>query len=73
MRIVLDIEASNLLNSDSIDYKASPYKLKDTFKIWCIVAKDIDTKEIFVFRQEEILTTFVEFYKKATTIEGGIP
>ena len=68
MRIVLDIEASNLLNSDSIDYKASPYKLKDTFKIWCIVAKDIDTKEIFVFRQEEILTTFVEFYKKATTV-----
>ena len=35
--IVWDIEATNLLNSDSIDYTAVPYKLKGNFKIHCIV------------------------------------
>ena len=68
MRIVLDIEANNLLNNESIDYTASPYKLKDSFRIWLIVCKDIDTGEIFKFYEDEIKTTFVEFYKKATTV-----
>lgn len=35
--IVWDIESTNLLNSSSIDYTAIPYKLKDSFKIHCIV------------------------------------
>lgn len=35
--IVWDIEANNLLNSESIDYTSIPYKLKDSFKIHCIV------------------------------------
>ena len=35
--ITWDIEATNLLNSESIDYTAIPYKLKDSFKIHCIV------------------------------------
>lgn len=35
--IVWDIEATNLLNSESIDYTSIPYKLKDSFKIHCIV------------------------------------
>lgn len=68
MRVVLDIEASGLLNEDSIDYTQSPYKLRDTFKIWCIVVKDIDTKEIFVFKENEVKTKFVELYKKVTTV-----
>ena len=68
MRIVFDIEASNLLNNDSIDYTASPYKLKDSFKIWCIVTKDIDTKEVRVFNQDEILSEFVQYYKQASVI-----
>ena len=68
MRIVLDIEANGLLNSDSIDYSCSPYKLKESFRIWCIVAKDIDTKQIFVFTEDEVKTKFVEFYKKANAV-----
>lgn len=35
--IVWDIEANSLLNSESIDYTSIPYKLKDSFKIHCIV------------------------------------
>ena len=35
--IVWDIESTSLLNSASIDYTSVPYKLKDSFKIHCIV------------------------------------
>lgn len=68
MRIVLDIESSNLLNNESIDYTTSPYKLKESYRIWLIVCKDIDTGEVHVFREEDIRNKFVDFYKKATTI-----
>jgi hypothetical protein len=35
--VVWDIEANNLLNSDTIDYTTVPYKLKPSFKLHCIV------------------------------------
>lgn len=68
MRLVVDIEANNLLNDSSIDYTASPYKLKDTFRIWCIVTKDIDTKEIRVFKEDQIITEFVPYFKQASVV-----
>ena len=68
MRLVVDIEANNLLNNSSIDYTASPYKLKDTFRIWCIVTKDIDTKEIRVFKEDQIISEFVPYFKQATSV-----
>jgi len=68
MRIVLDIEANNLLNNESIDYTASPYKLKESFRIWLIVCKDIDTGKVYTFEEDDIKTKFVEFYKQATTV-----
>lgn len=36
--LVFDIESNNLLNQETIDYTTVPYKLKDTFKMHCIVA-----------------------------------
>jgi len=36
-KIAWDIEATNLLNESSIDYTSVPYKLKDSYKIHCIV------------------------------------
>lgn len=68
MRVVLDIEANNLLNSESIDYTASPYKLKDSFKIHLIVCKDIDTNELHIFRKEAVYKDFPKFYKGLTTV-----
>lgn len=68
MRIVLDIEANGLLNDKTIDYKSSPYKLKDNYRIWCIVCKDIDTKEVYVFREDQVKTDFVEFTKGITCL-----
>lgn len=44
-----DIEANNLLNKESIDYLASPYKLKETFDMHCIVLENQDTGEIIAF------------------------
>lgn len=44
-----DIESTNLLNNDTIDYLASPYKLKDTFNIHCIVLENHETGEILAF------------------------
>lgn len=41
-RKTVDIEASDLLNENSVDYTASPYKLKDDFHIWCLVQRDLD-------------------------------
>jgi hypothetical protein len=70
MHCVIDIESSNLLNNESIDYTASPYKLKDDYRIWLIVAKDIDTGQIHVFRENDIRSTFIEFYKGLTTCIG---
>lgn len=56
MRLAFDIEASGLLDSTTIDYTQSPYKLKDNFVIHCAVFKDIDTNEYYKFVQEECYT-----------------
>lgn len=37
--ITWDLESTGLLNSSSIDYSKVPYKLKDSFKIHCIVVE----------------------------------
>lgn len=48
-----DIEANNLLNNESIDYLGSPYRLKDSFEMHCIVLEDHDTGEIIAFYNGE--------------------
>ncbi|WNL63459.1 hypothetical protein [Citrobacter phage Tr1] len=48
-----DIESNNLLNNESVDYLASPYKLKDTFEMHCIVLENQDTGEIVAFHDGE--------------------
>lgn len=71
MRRAIDIEASNLLNHETIDYLKAPYELKSTFQIWCLVSRDIDNPllvhkyvglaEITKFIEEELpqITTLV--------------
>lgn len=48
-KFVFDIESTGLANCTSIDYSKEGYPLKDTFRIHCIVAQDVDTKNIFAF------------------------
>jgi DNA polymerase I-like protein with 3'-5' exonuclease and polymerase domains len=47
--ITWDIEGTGLLNSETIDYKSSPYKLKDNFKFHSIVVEDHETGELTAF------------------------
>lgn len=44
-----DIESNNLLNDESVDYLSSPYRLKDSFDMHCIVCESHETGEIIAF------------------------
>lgn len=56
-KIVIDIEGNGLR--------------EDITKVWCVVAKDIDSQEIYRFRPEDLGSdSFYEIFDKATTIIG---
>lgn len=65
-RVVYDIEANGLLDETTIDYTSSPYKLRDSFVIHCLVAKDIDSGEVFKFVQDEVKTAFPQFTEQVS-------
>ena len=70
MKLVFDIEASGLLNDETIDYTASPYVLKDHYKFHCLVIKNIDTGEVLEF-DPQTFKNGVEYIKtNATTLIG---
>lgn len=68
MDITFDCESNNLLNSDTIDYKASPYKLKDSFTMHCIVVEEHDTGNIIAFYDGTSIVLDGRSHK--TTFEG---
>ena len=45
MDFVIDIEANDLL-ANAIDYSSMPFKLKDTFKVHCVVIRHIDSGRV---------------------------
>lgn len=47
--ITFDIESNNLLNQETIDYCASPYRLKDSFKMHFIVVEEHNSGNIIAF------------------------
>jgi hypothetical protein len=53
MRLAFDLEASGLLDETTVDYTASPWKLKENFKVHCAVFLDIDTGAYYKFVQDE--------------------
>lgn len=77
MEITFDIEANNLLNEDSIDYEASPFKLKDTFKTHSIVVEEHLTGKLVAFYDgDKILLdgrTYEGDGEYTTTLEGYPP
>lgn len=44
-RLVVDIEASNLL-ANMLDFSSLPYKMNSDARLWCIVVRDVDTDEV---------------------------
>lgn len=54
MRLVFDTEAKNLLNSSSIDYNASPFRLRDSRFMHCAGFKEHGTEQRFMFEADDI-------------------
>jgi DNA polymerase I-like protein with 3'-5' exonuclease and polymerase domains len=50
--VIWDKESKNLLNSDSIDYLASPYKLKDPEFVHCTGFVDLNSDDEWMFGPE---------------------
>lgn len=44
-RLVVDIEASNLL-ANMLDFSSLPYKMNSEASLWCVVIRDVDTDEV---------------------------
>ena len=53
-RIVLDIEANNLLEP-MLDFTQRPLKLKESSKLWCINIRSLETNESITFIPPNIL------------------
>lgn len=69
--VVWDIEANNLLNSESIDYLSIPYRLKDTFKIHCIVCDVVIGSKRFIYAFYDGETIVLDGRKHSSIIEGN--
>lgn len=61
MRLCFDKEATNLLNSSSVDYTASPYKIKKDFKIHSAILIDVDTDIRYKFVEGEVYKYYKQF------------
>lgn len=61
MKLVWDSEACNLINTESVDYTASPYKLRNDRFVHCVGFKDIPTQEKYIFTGEEVYTQLYQF------------
>ena len=66
--VALDVEGTGLLDYTSIDYTSMPYKLKDSFKIHCVVLQDINTFEVFVLYEDPEGRSEEEIEKEVNSI-----
>lgn len=73
-RICFDIEATNLLNAESIDYSQAPFARRASFVIHCIAAVDIDTQERWDWVQGDCVNfrTFLQQEKIRSIIGHNI-
>ena len=70
MRMIIDIEANNLLGP-ALDYKVLPFRLKETFKVWCAVIRNVDTGAVRRLYGEELTPKhFAAALKDATEVIG---
>jgi DNA polymerase I-like protein with 3'-5' exonuclease and polymerase domains len=74
MDVTFDIETSGLLDESAIDYTASPYTLRDSFKFHCIVIEVHSTREIIAFYDGDTILLDGRSYEGdgayTTTLEG---
>lgn len=70
MELVFDIEANGLLDDSSIDYLASPYKLKPSYKFHCLVIYNRTIKEMLAWGPDDFVQG-VEYIKQNATVLIG--
>lgn len=66
--IVHDAESSGLLNDETVDYTASPWKLKDNFKMHIVSVLELETNQLIAFYNGP--TLILDGRKHEITIEG---
>lgn len=54
-----DIETNGFLDESTVDYTASPWRVKETFELHCIVATTLDKQETVEFVGEACKTEFL--------------
>lgn len=69
--VVWDIESNNLLNNSSIDYTSTPYKLKDSFVIHCIVVSVLLEGKEFLYGFHEGEPFIFDGRKHEVIVEGN--
>lgn len=70
VELVFDIEANGLLDDSSIDYLASPYKLKPSYKFHCLVVYNRTTKEMLAWGPDSFAEG-IEYIKQNATVLIG--
>ena len=63
-RLIIDIEASNLL-ANMLDFSSLPYKMNEDARLWCVVVRDADTDEVISLSSESGDTITKEQVKAA--------
>lgn len=70
MRFIVDIEANNLLGP-ALDYTKLPFKLKETFRVWCAVVRNVTTGAVRrLYGPELTAKHFAKALEGATEIIG---
>ena len=69
MRVYFDLESTNLLTNQSIDYLQLPYKLKEGYNVHCLVAKDVETGKVYKFTPEK-MKMVKSFFRQLTEVIG---
>lgn len=68
---VFDLEANGLLDDITIDYTASPYKLKDSFKLHCAAIVDINNGNVVeAAGREQLWDIFLPEFLKLDKVVG---
>lgn len=60
-RVIIDIESNNFLQK-GLDYSRTPYKLKPTYQVWCVVCRDVVTDEVFKFVGFDQITKDLRYF-----------
>ncbi len=66
MRFIIDIESNNLLQN-ALDYSTLPYRLKDDFRVWCVVLRNVEDNSVSTFFGDSLTKDNLRFALESCT------